>query len=163
MFAQFLKNNHDSTSSVKNYVAGAKTWVYEHGGNITAFLAPEMSNMSKSFAKHSTHVTKRATPLSWSDIQQICIFLDSANNAPLAVKPCILIGYSCLLRSSNLLSPSACSWGGPHTLITRQIFELPSSLIVVIKSSKSTALPYSVTISRLSDERFCPVAAWNRY
>lgn len=163
MFAQYLANNHDSPTSVKNYVAGAKTWVYEHGGNISAFMTPEISNMYKSIAKHSEHVIKRANPLSWSDIQQICMFLDSAHNSPLAVKCCILIGYSCLLRASNLLAPNADTWAGPHTLLGREILETSKGLIVVINTSKSTALPYSVVIPRLADQNFCPVVAWNRY
>lgn len=162
MFSQLLANNHDSPTSVKNYLAGAKSWVYEHGGNISAFLTSELSTMSKSIAKHSDHVTHRATPLKWYEIEQICMFLDSASNCPLAVKPCILIGYSCMLRASNLLSNPG-SVVGPHTLLARNIFEIRKGLIVVINTSKSTFTPYSVTIHRLSDHKFCPVVAWNNY
>lgn len=162
MYAQSLANEHVAPTSVKNYLAGAKSWVYEHGGNIAAFIAPELSNMSKSIVKHSDHVTKRASPLTWSEIQQICLFLDSASNAPLAVKACILIGFSCMLRSSNLLSNPG-SLSGPHTLLARNILEINKGLIVVVNTSKSTFTPYSVTIHRLSEQQFCPVVAWNRY
>lgn len=163
MYAQHLANSHSSVSSVKNYVAGAKTWVYEHGGNVLPFMSSELSNMFKSIAKFSQHIVKRAAPLMWSEIEQICIFLDSANNSPLSVKPCILIGFSCMLRNSNLLSPDPSNWAGPHTLLARNILVTQKGLIVVIFSSKSTSMPYSVTIPRLSNQRFCPTVAWSTY
>lgn len=162
MYSQYLANNHHSVSSVKNYVAGAKTWVYEHGGVIYSFMSSELSNMYKSFTKHSPHIIKRAAPLLWSEIQQICSFLDTYQSAPLSVKPCILVGYSCLLRASNLVAPTHADWG-PHTLIARNILEITMGLIVVINSTKSSCKPYAVKIPRLPNIECCPVAAWSRY
>lgn len=162
MFSQYLANNHTSISSVKNYLAGAKNWVLQHNGSIQSFLSHEISLMNKSIAKDDVHVVKRAQPLSWQDIETICIFLDSANNVPLAVKPCILIGYTCFLRGSNLL-PTAGPWPGPHTLRARNLLHVPQGLIVTIPSTKSRARPYSVTIPWLPFSTFCPVRAWLNY
>lgn len=162
MFSQYLANNHTSTSSVKNYIAGAKNWVLLHNGSIFAFISHEISMMNKSLAKKDVHTVKRALPLSWDDIQTICIFLDSANNVPLAVKPCILIGFTCFLRGSNLV-PTHGSWPGPHTLLARNLIQVPQGLTVVIPSTKSKTQPYAVNIPRLPSPQFCPVVAWDNY
>lgn len=163
MYIQYLANQQTAIRSIKNYVAGAKTWVLEHRGYITAFLSTEVSNMYKSVSKDSQHVTKRALPLSWEDIQSVCSYLDSCALTPLCVKPCILIAYSTFLRGSNLLASPHFPWGGPHTLLVRNILETSSGLIVVINSTKSRTKPYSVTIPRLPQTRFCPVHAWSWY
>lgn len=163
MYSQYLANCHTSVSSIKNYLAGAKSWVLEHNGNVSAFISHEISMMNKSIAKKDVHVVKRAQPLSWSDIQKICIFLDSAKNAPLAVKPLILIAYTCFLRASNLVKSSAGPWAGPHTLLAKNIFEVSEGLIVVILSTKTRTRPYTMTISRLPAQQFCPVYAWHHY
>lgn len=104
MFSQYLANKLDSLGSIKNYVSGARTWVLEHGGNIGAFAGYEQSMMIKSLSKDSKHTVKRAYPLTAHDILSIINYLDKARNAPLCIKPCILIGFSCYLRSSNLRS-----------------------------------------------------------
>lgn len=163
MYAQFLANQHTAINSIKNYVAGAKSWVLNHQGDISSFMSNQLAVMYKSIAKHSSHSTKRASPLSWEDIECICLFLDSCSLVPLAVKPCILIGYSAFLRSSNLLSVSNVPWGGPHTLLTRNVLETDKGLVIVICSTKSKTKPYTVNIPRLANQELCPTVAWNRY
>lgn len=135
----------------------------DHNGNFQAFMSPQLPLMYKSFAKNDTHVVKRATPLSWNDIQTICIYLDSANNVPLAIKPLILIGYTCFLRASNLLVTAGGPWPGPHTLLARNLVEVSQGLIVIIPSTKTKTRPYTVTIPRLPSPAFCPVSAWRYY
>lgn len=163
MYCQYLANNHSSISAVKNYLAGAKTWVSEHMGNPVKFFSPEVSLMMKSIAKKSVSVTKRATPLSKQDITQICTFLDAATNAPPAIKPCVLIGYACFLRGSNLVSPGQGIWGGSHTLLTKDVLLTSNGLIVVISSTKTRVKPYAVKIPYEVTEITCPVRAWVRY
>lgn len=163
MFSQYLANNHSAISSVKNYIAGAKTWVAEHNGDISSFLSSELADMFKSLNKKSDHVTKRAYPLSLHDITLICMYLDSASNSPLAIKSCILSGFYAFLRSSNLVSNSATNWEGPHSLLARNFLVTSKGLIVVIFSTKSRSKPYAVTLSRIQDQRFCPVHAWEVY
>lgn len=63
--------------------------------------------MMKSLAKKSTHVVKSAFPLSHDHIIAISAYLDCASNAPLCVKACVLLGYSCYLQSSNLLAQTS--------------------------------------------------------
>lgn len=120
MFYQYLANRLNSLSSVKNYISGSRTWVIEHGGNPLAFAGYEQSMMMKALTKDSAHVVKRAFPLTFDHISAIVAYLDSARNVPLCVKPCILIGYSCYLRSSNLVSPNFVLYGGQHNLLAKQ-------------------------------------------
>lgn len=163
MFAQYLANRYPSISTVKNYISGAKNWVLEHNGDITSFFSHELQVMLKSISKKSTHVVKRATPLSVEDIILICHFIDAHSHIPQAVKPCILIGYSCYLRSSNLLAPFGADWAGPHTLLRRHVQEINGGLKITILSTKTRATPYSQFVPTNNSARLCPVLAWNKY
>lgn len=163
MFLQFMANEHSSIPSLKNYFSGARTWVLEHGGNTQAFSAPEIPVMFKGIAKNSVHQTGRAAPLSYHHVVTIARFINSVPFIPLAVKPCILIGYSCYLRSSNLLAPSGSSWGGPHTLLARDIVRIGSSLAVTLRSTKTIVTPVTLLISPDPNILVCPVSAWDFY
>lgn len=165
MYAQHLANTHASPNSIKNYLSGAKTWVGEHQGEIQAFLSPQLHQLVKGFVKNSTHVPQRAAPLSPHNVQLICNFLDRNPSAPLAIKPAILIGFSCFLRSSNILSPTIAQWGGPHTLLAGDITIKGLHLSVFIRSTKTRSGPtgLSFDIPPSQDHRFCPVATWRRY
>lgn len=46
MYTTFLGNSYSSPATIKNYMSGAKAWVYEHGGNLNGFLATEIPLMS---------------------------------------------------------------------------------------------------------------------
>lgn len=163
MFYQYLANKLKSISSVQNYISGARAWVLEHGGDILAFSGHEHSTMIKALAKDSTHKVKRAFPLTLTHISAIVAYLDSARNVPLCVKPCILIGFLCYLRSSNLVSPNFMLWGGQHTLLSKHILDKGNSLSVTVPSTKTRVAPYMVIIPALADSSICPVLAWRRY
>lgn len=121
MFIQFLKNSFDSHVSVKNYVSGARTWVLQHKGITDSFDSFEVKQMFGALEATSTHIPVPAYPLTISDVKIVCDYIDANNRIPLAVKPCVLIGYTCFLRSCNLLSPSTQKWLGPHTLLVSDI------------------------------------------
>lgn len=163
MYSQFLANKFDSIASVKNYMSGARTWVLEHGGNVSAFGGYEHSMMIKAISKDSDHVVKRAFPLLADHIFKIVCYLDCARNVPLCIKPCILIGFSCYLRSSNLVAPCLSVLGGPHTLFTKNIVDCGSNLKILIMSTKTKRVPYSVSIPMGEIPQICPVRAWRSY
>lgn len=163
MFYQYLANRLNSLSSVKNYISGSRTWVIEHGGNPLAFAGYEQSMMMKALTKDSAHVVKRAFPLTFDHISAIVAYLDSARNVPLCVKPCILIGYSCYLRSSNLVSPNFVLYGGQHNLLAKHISDRGNSLLITVPSTKTKSSPYSLVIPAFNDSAICPVRAWRRY
>lgn len=165
MYAQRLANTHAAPSSIKNYLSGAKSWVEEHQGNIEAFLSTQVAKLVKGFVKSSTHSPSRAVPLASHHIQAICRFLDERPSVSLAIKPAILIGFSCFLRSSNLLSPTMTQWGGPHTLLAGDVSLSSAGLRVLIRSTKTRTRREGVIfhIPTSGDHNFCPVIAWQRY
>lgn len=163
MFYQYLANRLNSVSSLKNYISGARAWVVEHGGNPLAFSGYEHSNMLKALTKDSTHVVKRAFPLTVDHMSVIVSYLNSARNVPPCIKPCILIGYSCYLRSSNLVSPNFVIFRGQHSLLAKHIIDRGDSLQVWIMSTKTRAVPYSLTIPSINNSRLCPLSAWREY
>lgn len=165
MFAQLLVNKHSSPSSIKNYISGAKSWVVEHGGSPYAFSSPQLGQLVKGFIKNSTHVPSRAAPLAPRHVRASCDFLDSWSAAPLAAKPAVLLGFTCFLRSSNLLSPTMLEWGGPHTLLAIDLKLSGDSLSVFIRSTKTRSDPKGsfFTIQAAQHPRYCPVSAWRLY
>lgn len=165
MFAQLLANKHAAPTTLKNYISGAKTWIQEHGGEIAAFNSIQFIQLVKGFVKKSTHVPRQAPALSKDHIQLICAFLDSTPSASLAIKPAILIGYSCFLRSSNLVSPSSFNWAGPHNLMAGDVRVEHDHLLIYIRSTKTrpTSKGLVFKIEPSPDPRFCPRAAWITY
>lgn len=163
MFTQWLSNNLSSPSSIKNYLSGAKSWVYEHNGDISSFLSSEAGQMVKSISKHSKHVVSRAAPLFPSHLNTICSFCDYHLMVPLAVKPCILLGHAMFLRSSNLVSQSMEDWGGPHTLKVNDVLAFPDKLVVRISSTKTRVTPVVITVPSNSLPHVCPVRSWKFY
>lgn len=165
MYAQSLANKHAAPTSIKNYLSGSKSWVGEHGGSLHAFESPQLARLVKSFVKNSHHIPSRAFPLAARHIRAICDFLDGCPQAPLGAKPAILIGFSCFLRGSNLLSPTMLEWGGPHTLLAIDIKESDQGLSIFIRSTKTRSpnSSFSFTIPPGEDSRYCPVAAWRYY
>lgn len=163
MFSQFLANKFHSVASVKNYISGARTWILELGGNTSAFTGHEQYMMVKAITKDSTHVPNRAFPLSLEHIIKIAAYLDKARNVPLCVKPCILIGFSCYLLASNLLAPTLCVFGGPHTLLAKNVVDYGSCLKLQICSTKTKRIPYSLCIPSCDLTEICPVTARRRF
>lgn len=165
MYAQYLKNIYPSPQTVKNYISGAKTWVADHGGTVLPFMSRELDQITKGFTKNSTHVPHRAAPLTEQHLLLISNYVRSNHSIPTSVLPCIVIGYSCFLRASNLLSPSSQVWGGPHTLLARDIVLCDGYLEISICSTKTKwdNHPEVFTIMERPGHRLCPVALWSSY
>lgn len=163
MYVQYLANTLKSVSSLKNYLSGARSWIIEHDGSIVAFLSPQVEYMIKSVTKTSTHVVKRAFPLSVAHITIIASYLDSAVTAPLCIKAAILLGFSCYLRASNLLSSSFMFLDSGHPLLAKHVVLIPQGLRVTIVSTKTRSNPYVVTVNYNPNTLICPVTAWIRY
>lgn len=163
MYVQYLANSLSARSSVKNYFSGAKLWVQEHLGDITSLTTYEANLMIKSVVKKSSHVTRRALPLTLAQVYKICDYLDMAPSTPKAIKPCLLIGYACYLRASNLTCTSINSWGGPHTLRVADVIVTPDGVRVTINSTKCSSIPSSLLACVNSNPKYCPRQAWVTY
>lgn len=165
MYVRFLANSFKSPDSTKNYLAGAKTWVQNHMGNIHSFLSPQVHDMVQAITKTSSHVVSPAYPISPADLAIICEFIDANPWIPLCCKPALLITYATFLRSSNIVSPSLSSWGGPHTLRCIDVRQSTSGLAVIIRSTKtlSKGRPTILHVNKVSNHPLCPVQAWEEY
>lgn len=165
MFAQHLANKHAAPGSMKNYLSGAKSWVLDHGGSAAAFASHQLNHLVKGLTKNSGHIPTQAPPLGPHHIRAICDFLDRSSEAPLSAKPAILIGFTCFLRSSNILSPSQLEWGGPHTLLAMDVKSSSEGLLVFIRSTKTRADPKGLAFSIFTKpgDPYCPVTAWTHY
>lgn len=165
MYIQFLKNSFASEVSVKNYISGARTWVLQHNGNVFAFDSIEVRQMFSALVSTSRHIPSPAFPLNPSHVKTVCDYIDSHPNIPLAVKPCLLIGYSCFLRTCNLLSPSTNNWIGPHTLLVSDVIPSDQGLLIYVRSLKNFNVknPKFVQVNRVDNVNYCPVAAWSLY
>lgn len=165
MYSQFLANSYQAPATMKNYLSGAKTWLSEHGGNISEFSAPELLQLTKGLQKKSQHVPSRAEPLLWPHVRTIIDFIDATPSVPLAAKPCILIAFHTFLRASNMLSPSTGVWVGPHTMLARHLRVSDQGLHVTVYTTKtkSDQRPLTMILPRTQDPVYCPVHAWFRY
>lgn len=165
MYIQYLKNSFAAPTTVKNYLSGARTWIGEHGGDLTAFTTLEYHQLTSGVVKRSQHIPQREPPLAWEHIQAIVSFLDSTPGIPLAVKPCVLIGYHTFLRLSNLLSKSMSMWGGPHTLPAHDLHLNDDGLVISVRSTKTKSNPEPVktTLPWGPDAYMCPAMAWFKY
>lgn len=165
MYTQYLANSYKAPNTVKNYLSGTRLWIRHHKGSDLSFSAPQVAAVLKSNLNVSTHVRNQAPPLTTQHVKIICRFLDSLASPPLAVKPALLIGYTCFLRSSNLLSPSITQWLGPHTLLRSDINFSTSGLTVKIRSSKTLqhSLPTFLAVASVPNLSTCPVRAWHLY
>lgn len=165
MYVQYLKNSFAAPTTVKNYLSGARTWLAEHGGDLSHFTSPEYRQLTGGLTKRSHHIPSRAAPLGWNHIQHIVAFLDSTPGIPVAVKPCILISFHTFLRSSNLLSPTMSAWGGPHTLSVQDLTLSDQGLEISVHSTKtkSDGNPVKTLIPWGQDHVSCSAMAWFKY
>lgn len=164
-YVQFLANTYKSLSTIKNYISGARTWILQHNGDPAPFSNAQVNEVFKGVSKKSSHIPSPAFPLAPNHVRIICQFLDNYGNPSLPVKAAILIGFTCFLRVSNLVSPSASMWEGPHTLRAADIQLSGSKLYVIIRSSKTIKIgsPVILQVESVADKICCPVYTWSRY
>lgn len=165
MYIQYLANTYPAPNTIKNYMSGARNWILSHKGDDSAFASLEAASVLSYNVKKSAHVQAQAYPISLSDLTNICEFIDSSTNVPLAVKPAILIGYFAFLRVSNLLAPSLNVWTGPHNLAVSNVLTNHDSIVICLRSTKMISLgkPTLIPIYKVPNSTCYPVMALQRY
>lgn len=165
MYARFLANSYTSPATYKNYISGAKSWVRDHGGDVSSFESIHVNTVMKGIQLKSNHVPTPAPPITQKELRFIMLHIHMLQPSPLNIKAAILLGFACMLRSSNLLSPTITSWGGPHTLHMSDIIRVPSGLKVAIRSSKTirNKAPVILDVAISQTSFLCPVRAWDTY
>lgn len=165
LFVQYLANSFKSPGTVKNYLSGAKLWISQHGGTVGSFVNPQVSEVLKGTEKLSEHIPSPAKPITNTELLIISKFLDRFHPNAIPHKAALLLGYSCFLRSSNLLSNQNVSNVDTHALLCQDVLQVQSGLKVFIRSSKtiSPKNPVVLTILPAPMSPLCPVQAWNNY
>lgn len=165
MYARFMANSFASPTTCKNYMSGAKSWVRDLGGSFQSFESYHVATVVKGTQLASTHVSSPAPPILQKELHIIVSYIDSYVPHLLNIKAAVLLGFSCMLRSSNLLAPTVAAWGGPHTLYISDVLRVHSGLKVAIRSSKTlkNRPPVFLDVCEASRSNLCPVLAWDTY
>ena len=165
LYIQFLANSLASPLSVKNYACGARLWITDRGGDASALLSKLAKDLEKGIIKLSSHTPAPAPPLMPSDLVKLCLAFDHHHEGP-TLKAALTMGYFGFLRTSNLLSPSATLWGGPHTLRVQDVLAHATGLILLLRSSKTIKAghqPGVLALPRIPTSLACPTKAWEDY
>ena len=154
-----------SPGSIKNAISGARSWVLENQGDVSAFSSPSIKRLCKGGDALSSHCSSIAPPLTPNLLQSVIGFLRSLGPSTLMPVAALLIGYFSFMRQSNLLSPSALMWGGRHTIRRHDIQPCAHGLKVIIRSSKTISTSSGAVqlfIPQVNNSIICPVRAWAR-
>ena len=115
MFHQFLANSLTSPASSRNYTSGAKIWIEARGGDISGLIAFEAISVAKGAVNLNPHITLPAPALTPQDLVRVCQYFEGVVQA-VSIKAALCVGFFAFLRASNLLTPAAALWLGPHTM-----------------------------------------------
>lgn len=147
-----------------NYLSGARTWTMLGGGNTSRFDTYPVNLMKKGVRRLSKHITMPAPPLTPADITQIVKYLQAAGPEANVLVAAILMGYSTLLRQSNLLATTSANDPG-HWLRRSDVNRTAHGLSVAVRSTKTTrghAQSFEIHIP-MTNTTACTVRAWDRY
>ena len=163
LYTQFLANSLKSPASVKNYISGAKSFLQQAGVSVTPFASPLLSSLFKGITKLSDHVPIPAPAIDLARLKLMCNVLAAMDSDADTARAAILVGFTTLLRQSNLLPAS--SLGQEHCIRRRDCVIEDNILWVTVNSSKTIYDPSKRVVIPVapSHSRYCPVKAWRDY
>ena len=163
LYTQFLANSLKSPASVKNYISGAKTFLQQQGASVAPFSSPLLINLFKGITRLSAHLPIPAPVIDLPRLKLMCDILAALDEDALTARAAILLGFTTLLRQSNLLPATAT--GQQHCIRRRDCLLEEDTLWVTINSSKTIYDPSKRVVIPVSafPSKYCPVAAWLDY
>ena len=163
LYTQFLANSLKSPASVRNYISGAKTFLLQQGAAVAVFSSPLLYNLFKGITKLSTHTPLPAPAIDVPRFKLLCDILTAMDADAATARAAILLGFTTLLRQSNLLPISPV--GQTHCLRRRDCVLEQSTLWVTVNSSKTIYDPAKRVVIPVmaSLSNYCPVKAWLEY
>ena len=165
MFIQYLANSLTSNAARGNYKSGAKWWIEMRGGDISPFASIQVKTVEKGAANLNTHIPNPAPAITPFELNIICQHLSTVKDG-VAIKAAMLVGFFGFLRASNVISPSASTWGGPHTITRADLLSHENGLVLVLKSTKTRGAyeaPAVLALPRITGSILCPTQAWAEY
>ena len=163
LYTQFLANSLKSPASVKNYISGVKTFLQSRGASVAPFSSPLLMNLFKGITKLSGHTPLPAPAIDLSRFKCMCDILAAMDSEASTARAAILMGFTTLLRQSNLLP--ATIMGQTHCIRRRDCLVEHDTLWVTINSSKTICDPSKRVMIPVtaSTSKYCPVMAWQDY
>ena len=160
MFTQYLANSHHHVTTVKNYLSGAKTFVRNLGGDLTAFESFHVSNLLKGVARLSSHVPSSPPSLTVTEVRRCADALAALGPLGIVARGAFLFGVATFLRQSNYVSGAVTT--RLHLLRRRDLDFAPPGMLVTVASSKTIRDPRDavvIPVAAAPGSRYCPVAA----
>lgn len=163
MYTQFLANSFSSLGSVKNYVAGARTFLKSKQCDPSPFYHDKIKDVYKGNARENVYIPRKAPALEAHHVQELSQVLLNAGNLYSGERASFLIMYSSFLRHSNILPPSN---GEDHHMVrTRDVNSQPGIIWIDVYSSKTILRPEdAVSIPVYAAEGpHCAVGSWHNH
>lgn len=164
-YLRHLQLRLKAPASVANYLSGARTWIAHNLGNTAPFTTYPVSVLKKGIARNSLHLVHQAPSLSPDSLRHVLLYLLSSSTASPVFVMLLIVGFTTLLRQSNLLLPSPLA-RSRHILLFPHITASDTALEVTVSSTKTRFLsepPLAFVLPALPDSPLCPVRSWNRY
>lgn len=159
LFTQFLANSFKSTQTVRNYLAGARTFLKDNCLSSNSLSSPPVYKALRGIDRLSTHIPLQAPELSINEIKHISSVCLNLGPNYTGERAAILVMFAAFLRQSNTALTDSSQI---HTLRTSDLTLEESTLWVTIRSSKTIIAPsqvVSVPIQAVRG-RHCPITAW---
>ena len=164
LYIQCLANSLKSTSSIRNYLSGVRTFLTTAGGDPSPLNSPMITTMLRGVARVSQHEEAPAPPLSRRGLFSLCDALERLGPDALVLRAAVLFGVASLLRQSNFLAASSVS--RLSHLITRGDLRVSEKEVLVYVRSSKTLRPESggvvLRILAVPGSKYCPVRALRR-
>ena len=162
----FLADNMKSTGSVKNYVAGIKTWNTLTGYDSKCFYSNQVKLTMSGAEKLNTHVPQSKLPIWPLHLHRMVKVLQvKEDTESIVLWSIISIAYFAMLRKSQFANNSVKAFN-PAEQFTRDDFQFTEyGISVRLKWSKTEQKHISyryVPITRMPQTVLCPVKAYSR-
>ena len=130
---------------------------------MTPFSSPLLINLFECITKLSAHIPLPPPAIDLTRLKRMCDILAAMASDAATVRAAILLGFTTLLRQSNLLPASAL--GQTHCIRRRNSVVEDTTLWVTVNSSKTIYDPAKRVVIPVEafQSKYCPVLAWLNY
>lgn len=161
LYIQLLVNSHKTIGTIKNYLSGAKLFVAERGGDISAFSNHMIANFLKGIARKDTHVPRQAVPIPTSIMLRACSALRSLSQEGEIIAATVLFAFATMLRQCHMFYTPH---GYMHIIRRGDLLDKGDVIQVSVRSSKTTGRAHLsiIPVYPVPSGPICPVAAIRR-
>lgn len=148
LYAQCLANSRKMIGTIKNYLSGARSFILERGSVLLAsFAHPMLATFVKGLEKNIAAPPTQAITVPPRVIVAACDYLRNTSAEGVIVTGIILFLYATMLRQGHVLHMPH---GEAHVITRGDLFFEQGSMLVLVKSSKTTTKANQSVIPVLS-------------